>query len=84
MILWDVWRAVRKVRKHIDLFYREVDGVLQDISAFRETVRENQFGLKPVFDAIKVRADAFAGKARRRKKTKAAKEKKETEPDTML
>ena len=81
-VLWNVLHVVRRMRKHVDLFYNEIDGILHDVCNFRTTLRENQFGLKPVFDAIRVRADAFAAKAHKKKKPKARKE--SAEPDTML
>ncbi len=84
LVLWNVLLVVRRVRKHIDLFYNELDGILHDVFTFRATLRENQFGFKPVFDAIKVWADALASKAHKKKKTKSTKEKNEEESNTML
>ena len=76
MILANILHIVKRLRKSLDRVHDEADGFISDFSALRSTLRETQFGLKPAFDAIKVRAEAFAGKkSSTRKKTKNREEK---------
>ncbi len=70
MILFNVLRIVRKARKTIDRIQNEADGFIADVSELRDTLRKNQFGLKPIFDEIKKRVK----KPPRRKKETVAEE----------
>jgi hypothetical protein len=79
MILSNILYIVKKFRKYVDLVGKQVDrvsdeadGFHNDLSALRSSLRESQFGLKPVFDAVRTRAEAFAGKPRARRSPKAA------------
>lgn len=76
MILANILHIVKRLRKSLDRVHDEADGFINDLSSLRSILRETQFGLKPAFDAIKVRAEAFAGKkSSPRKKAKTQEEK---------
>jgi len=72
MILSHVLHIVRKVRKAIDIFHCETDGIVEDFDDFRAMLRKNQFGLKPIFDGIKKKADQFSG-TKKKPRTRTAK-----------
>jgi hypothetical protein len=76
MILAHILHIVRRLRNSLDRIHVETDGFLEDFSAFRSSLRENQFGLKPVFDAVKKKAETFSGKKTSARKKKKAKEEK--------
>ncbi|MCX6739072.1 MAG: hypothetical protein NT098_03395 [Candidatus Parcubacteria bacterium] len=75
MILMHVLHIVRKARKYVDCLTGEVDGFLKDFSDLRAILRENQFGFKPIFEAIKTKTEAFTAKAKPRKKPKITEDK---------
>ena len=75
MILMHVLHIVKKVRKYFDCLSNEADGFLKDLSDLRVILRENQFGFKPVFEAIKTKAEAFTAKTKPKRKPKASEEK---------
>lgn len=53
MILVNVLHVTKRVREILDKVKGETDGIAKDISAFRAMLRENQFGLKPILEALK-------------------------------
>jgi len=68
MILSHVLHIVRTVRKTVDRIHGEAYGLANDFAELREEIRKNQFGLKPIFDGIKKKADEFSGKKKPKKK----------------
>jgi len=71
MILSHILHIVRKIRKTIDIFHCETDGIVEDFDEFRATLRKNQYGLKPIFDGIKKKADQFSGNKKKPRSRKA-------------
>ncbi|MFA5830840.1 MAG: hypothetical protein WC878_03360 [Candidatus Paceibacterota bacterium] len=76
MILSHILHMVKILRNSLDRIHGETSGFLEDFASFRSLLRENQFGLKPIFEALKKKADSFSGKKySSRKKTKVREEK---------
>jgi len=86
MILSHVLHIVKKVRKTIDCVHTETSGIADDFAAFREILRKNQFGFKPVFHGIKKTADSFTEKPKpaRAKKVKVKIVEKPAEPTNYV
>jgi septal ring factor EnvC (AmiA/AmiB activator) len=53
MILANVLHITKSAREILDKVKGEAEGITSDIAAFRAALRENQFGLKPLMDALK-------------------------------
>ena len=71
LVLWHILRIVSIVSKMFDIVQGEVEGLADDIQGLRAYVRKNQFGLKPIFDAIQKKAKSFERKKTRKKKEKS-------------
>ena len=73
MILVNVLHITKNVREVVDKIKEETDGITNDIAAFRAILRENQFGLKPILEALKKKKGEVVKTARARvKKVKKA------------
>lgn len=68
MILVHVLHITKNVREMVDKVKEETDGITNDIAAFRAVLRENQFGLKPILEALKNKKTEVIKTARTRAK----------------
>lgn len=69
MILCHVLHIVRIARKTVDRVHGEAEGIADDFAELRETLKKNQYGLKPILDGIKKKT---AKRPARRKEPKAS------------
>jgi|GEM_PF-4054360 len=76
-VLIEVFLVVHRARKITDLVSCEAVDIVRELIKFRKTLAENQFGLKPVFDVIKEKAEKYSEKRPPRKRTTKPKEKEE-------
>lgn len=85
MILVEVHRVAKNIRTISDMLRGHAEDLSSDFAAFRATLHNSQFGLKPIFDGIKKAASIFSkskAKGLKKKRTPSAVAKENTETES--